>query len=124
MGIKKFVAIVLVVSIGSLVPLQALAQIEPRITYDEWCSHLSELYSRPESTPQPWYAQFWPSMVVVFIGGLFLATEQALITATLLIIGGTLGMTLSLSTPRHKILVEINKWKDLGEPYFWFYPCE
>jgi len=43
-GIKKFVVILLVVSIVSLVPLQALAQVEPRITYDEWCAHLAELH--------------------------------------------------------------------------------
>ena len=45
MGIRKFVAVVLVVSIVSLVPLQALAQVESRITYGEWCAHLDELHA-------------------------------------------------------------------------------
>ena len=45
MEIKKFVAIVLVVSISLLIPLQALAQIEPQITYGEWCAHLGELHT-------------------------------------------------------------------------------
>ena len=124
MGIKKFVAIVLVVSIVSLVPLQALAQIEPQITYDEWCSHLSELHSRLESAPHTYELFFWLSVAAALIGGT--VTELApSMTAYLITAGGLLGtLVFLLNDPRYKIRVEINQWKALGEPYFWFYPCE
>ena len=89
--IKKFVVIVLVGSIVSLVPLQALAQVEPRITYDEWCAHLSELYSRLESTPQTNELFLLLSTVVVIIGEpvaeLTLSTTALWITILLIMSG-------------------------------------
>ena len=45
MWAKKLVAIGLLVAVVLVVPLQTLAQIEPRITYEEWCQYLGELYA-------------------------------------------------------------------------------
>ena len=148
MEIKKFVAIVLVVSIVSLVPLQALAQVEPRITYGEWCAQLDELYQERAVAPRT--TDIFNPMVCGMLLGLTLEValglltivtphsfqglniELALYTVALLpMIIGTVQTLLRVTNPPKTetrywgiIQEEIDLLKTAGANRMWFYPCE
>jgi len=191
---KKLVTIGLLSAVVPFVPLQTLSQIEPRITYEEWCEHLDSLYAEIEDVKEAIAAAEAPGASTVELQAEIDALEDQRRkrnrTAWAVGIGILTGMAVLGSivpeveegTPEHTIWAlvagvtffggiglwrihrfedqqivkqigrkektlelahsvrtiaqlqllsklsdlqeEIAKWERLGEPYFWFYPCE
>ena len=135
--IKKFVAIVLVLSISLLIPLQALAQIEPQITYGEWCAHLAELHAEREAAEREMartarVAVFWiaAGTAAVLAGAAFLSWASILAGCALYALGvyayairadnnDGLGVR-----PLADVQREIELWEQAGVARMWFYPCK
>jgi hypothetical protein len=47
--VKRFVSTVLLFTLVMIVPLETLSQLEPEVTYRDWCGHLAELHAEREA---------------------------------------------------------------------------
>jgi hypothetical protein len=47
--IKRFVSAILLFVLVVIVPLETLSQLEPEVTYGDWCRHLAELHAEREA---------------------------------------------------------------------------
>ncbi len=144
-AIKKFVAIVLVVSIVSLVPLQILAQIEPQITYGEWCAHLAELHAQQQVKQEVSTIKVGPYLcpylwsILLIAGGVWsygqvdfdMAIGSWLLTAGIVLsvlpsyqIGQKIDEVKAIERTIADVQREIDLWEQAGAAHMWFYPCE
>jgi len=143
MWIKKSVATVVLFAVVLIVPLQTLAQIEPRITYEEWCDHLDQLHRELEAANAEIVKMYKPLIVGVILGGIPILLAQILFQSSLSLedlvlglamLGGAVELATLLSFPRAKyqktideidaLTSEIENWERAGGYRMWFYPCE
>ena len=133
--IKKFVVIVLAVSISLLIPLQALAQIEPQITYGEWCAHLAELHAEREAVEREMVraarvAVFWIAAgpAAMLAGVAFLSWASILAGCALCVLGIAYSYSIRADNygvrPLADVQREIELWEQAGTARMWFYPCK
>jgi hypothetical protein len=64
--IKRFVSTILLFVLVVMLPLETLSQLEPEVTYGDWCTHLAELHAEREAQISYLNLFFWGG----FWGGL------------------------------------------------------
>lgn len=132
MKLKCIATIPLLLLVAIAVPLEALSQITPDVSYQQWCSHLDELHRALRQTisfpaaPFIWSAVLLSGALLLFSG---YDLGFTIVGAGLVIVGGVGLLSPLLPSPkatsrRQQLGQQIDFLMEVGEAKGWHYPCE
>jgi len=133
--VKRFVSTILLFALVVIVPLETLSQLEPEVTYRDWCGHLAELHAEREAAERESARAaravvFWTvaGTSALLAGAAFLSWASLVAGCAMYVLGVAYAIraTNGLYGERSfaDVLREIELWEQAGTARMWFYPCQ
>jgi len=138
--VKRFVSTILLFALVMMVPLEVLSQLEPEVTYGDWCRHLAELYAEQEAAEQEaaraaravvfWTAAGTSALVaaIAFVHVPYIAVGSLVVGCAMYVLSWAYAIRVPNALYGERsytdVLREIELWEQAGTARMWFYPCE